>query len=124
MSGHHAAVTHATDVAKERRIARRAKNLDVSAPFHCSLMAPAAQAVKDAITDVTLTPPVAPVVSNVTASPVGEDAASSGDWAGVAKRDLVTQVCCTIRVHCGDAIVTLGSASLMVHAGRTQSSMV
>ena len=44
--------------------------LPVSAPFHCSLMAPAADAMAEALADVTMTPVTVPVIANVTAAPV------------------------------------------------------
>ena len=56
----------AIEVAKEKG-AKRALALPVSAPFHCSMMAPAAQAMKEALERTTLLAPKVPVVANVTA---------------------------------------------------------
>lgn len=56
----------AIEVAKEKG-AKRALPLPVSAPFHCSMMAPAALAMKDALAAATLNTPRVPVVANVTA---------------------------------------------------------
>ena len=56
----------AMEVAKEKG-AKRALALPVSAPFHCSMMAPAAEAMKEALGRATLLAPKVPVVANVTA---------------------------------------------------------
>ena len=65
VSGHRAAVERAVEVARERG-AKRAVLLPVSAPFHCSLMSPAAERMREALAEVTLRPPVVPLVTNVT----------------------------------------------------------
>lgn len=69
VSGHKAAVERAVDLAKEAG-AKRAVLLPVSAPFHCALMAPAAEAMQAALADVQITAPVVPVVANVLAEAV------------------------------------------------------
>ncbi len=66
VSGHRIAVERAVALAKENG-ARRAVLLPVSAPFHCSLMRPAAERMKAALQDVTIQPPEIPVLANVTA---------------------------------------------------------
>ncbi len=71
ISGHTAAVERAIALAGERG-AKRAIALPVSAPFHCALMAPAADAMAEALAEVVLAPPRVPLVANVTASLVGE----------------------------------------------------
>ena len=68
VSGHRAAVEHATALAKERG-AKRAMLLPVSAPFHCELMQPAAEAMAEALAHVDKQAPSVPVVTNVTARP-------------------------------------------------------
>lgn len=68
VSGHRAAVEHATAIAKERG-AKRAMLLPVSAPFHCELMQPAAEAMAEALAHVDKQAPSVPVVTNVTARP-------------------------------------------------------
>ncbi len=67
VSGHREAVDRAVVLAKERGI-RRAMTLPVSAPFHCALMAPAADAMAEALAQVTPAPPSVPVVANVSAA--------------------------------------------------------
>ena len=67
VSGAVAAVERAMDIAKEKG-AKRAIPLPVSAPFHCSLMAPAADAMAEALADVTMTPITVPVIANITAA--------------------------------------------------------
>lgn len=71
VSGHVAAVQQAVALASEAG-AKRAIMLPVSAPFHCSLMAPAAQEMAYALADTDIRPPFVPVVSNVTAKAVTE----------------------------------------------------
>ncbi len=66
VSGHKGAVERALDIAKAKG-AKRAVLLPVSAPFHCSLMAPAADAMAEALAGVTLRAPSIPVVCNVSA---------------------------------------------------------
>ena len=69
LSGHRAAVERAVEIAAERG-ARRAIMLPVSAPFHCSLMAPAAEVMAEALAEVDMPPPSLALVANVTAAPV------------------------------------------------------
>ncbi len=66
LSGESAAIQNAIERAKEKG-AKRAIPLNVSAPFHCRLMTPAADAMKDAIGGVKMSPPRVPIVSNVLA---------------------------------------------------------
>ncbi len=68
ISGARAAVDRAIEAAKA--LGARAIPLNVSAPFHCPLMQPAADAMAQALTDVRITAPNAPIVANVTARPV------------------------------------------------------
>jgi [acyl-carrier-protein] S-malonyltransferase len=71
VSGHKTAVERAVSIAQARG-AKRAVMLAVSAPFHCALMAPAADAMREALGQVGVAAPVAPVVANVEALPVTE----------------------------------------------------
>ncbi|MEX3015915.1 ACP S-malonyltransferase [Gymnodinialimonas hymeniacidonis] len=66
ISGHKAAVERATVIAKEKG-AKRALLLPVSAPFHCALMQPAADAMAEALSHVDLQAPIVPLVGNVIA---------------------------------------------------------
>jgi [acyl-carrier-protein] S-malonyltransferase len=68
ISGHTAAIDRAIEMAKEMG-AKRAVPLPVSAPFHCPLMRPAAEAMRDALSYVVLEVPAVPVFANVTAQP-------------------------------------------------------
>ena len=68
LSGHKGAIDRAVEVAKEMG-AKRAVPLPVSAPFHCPLMQPAAEAMRDALSYVVVEPPAVPVYANVTAQP-------------------------------------------------------
>ncbi len=69
ISGDKLAVERAVALAAERG-GKRSVILPVSAPFHCPLMAPAADVMAEALAAVTLAPPQVPVVANVTARPL------------------------------------------------------
>jgi [acyl-carrier-protein] S-malonyltransferase len=69
ISGHKEAVEAAIALASERG-ARKSVLLPVSAPFHCALMAPAADRMREALAEVDIKAPVVPVVANMTASEV------------------------------------------------------
>lgn len=69
ISGHVAAVDRAIAIAAERGFKRSVK-LPVSAPFHCSLMEPAAETMRQALSEVEIKAPNVPVVANVTARDV------------------------------------------------------
>lgn len=71
ISGSKAAVERAAVLAKEKG-AKRAMLLPVSAPFHCALMQPAADAMAEALASVDMKAPSVPVVANVTASAVSD----------------------------------------------------
>ncbi len=77
ISGHREAVERAIEVAKARGV-KRAMLLPVSAPFHCALMAPAADVMAAALAEVRLEAPVVPVVANVTAAKVRDPDAIRG----------------------------------------------
>ena len=71
ISGHKTAVERAIAVATEQG-AKRSILLPVSAPFHCALMAPAADAMREALAAAAIAMPRVPVVANVTASGVSD----------------------------------------------------
>ena len=102
VSGDKAAVERAVEIAKEKG-AKRAMLLPVSAPFHCALMQPAADAMADALSKISVRAPVVPVVSNVLAKPIQ-------DPADIV-RALVAQVTGTVRWR--------ESVDLMARAGVT-----
>ncbi len=88
VSGHKEAVERAVEIAK-REGAKRAMLLPVSAPFHCALMEPAAQAMAEALDGVTISDPAVPVVANVRAEAVTD--------GGLIKDLLVEQVTGSVR---------------------------
>ncbi|RMH39752.1 MAG: [acyl-carrier-protein] S-malonyltransferase [Alphaproteobacteria bacterium] len=88
VSGHRAAVERAIELAKKRG-ARRAILLPVSAPFHCSLMEPAARVMAEALAEVDLKAPRVPLVANVRASAVTDP--------GTIRALLVEQVTGSVR---------------------------
>jgi [acyl-carrier-protein] S-malonyltransferase len=71
ISGAKAAIEHAARLCTERG-AKRALMLPVSAPFHSALMAPAAEAMRAALAEVTMHAPTVPVVANVAVTPLGD----------------------------------------------------
>jgi [acyl-carrier-protein] S-malonyltransferase len=88
VSGHRGAVERAVEIAKQRG-AKRALMLPVSAPFHCALMQPAAEAMAAALEEVDLRAPAVPLVSNVRAEAVTDP--------DEIRRLLVEQVTGTVR---------------------------
>jgi [acyl-carrier-protein] S-malonyltransferase len=73
LSGAKPAVERAVEIAKAQGV-RRAMMLPVSAPFHCALMQPAADAMAEALAKVSVAPPVVPLVANVLAAPISDPA--------------------------------------------------
>jgi len=71
ISGSKSAIDKAPELAKAAGI-KRAMALNVSAPFHSPLMQPAADKMREALANVTIRPPAAPVVANITAAEVSE----------------------------------------------------
>jgi len=88
ISGDKSAIERAVDIAKSRG-AKRAMLLPVSAPFHCALMQPAADAMAEALATVAIKTPVVPLVANVLAKPIS-------DPVDIV-RSLVAQVTGTVR---------------------------
>ncbi len=116
VSGHKSAVERAVAIAAGKGI-KRAVMLPVSAPFHCALMQPAADAMADALAKVEMALPAVPVVANVTARPVTDPAAI---------RDLlVAQVTGTVRWREGVlAMKEMGVATLVeLGAGKVLSGL-
>ena len=117
VSGDKAAVERAVEIAKGKG-ARRAMMLPVSAPFHCSLMQPAADAMAAALAGVTVKSPVVPVVANVLAKPIRDPA----DIVGA----LVAQVTGTVRWR--DSITFMADQGVTrfceVGAGKVLSGLV
>ena len=73
VSGHKGAVERAVELAREHG-AKRAVLLPVSAPFHCALMRPAAEAMAEALSHVNIERPAVPVVANVVAEAINDPA--------------------------------------------------
>lgn len=104
LSGHKTAIDRVPEVGKAHGL-RRAIPLPVSAPFHCSLLKPAADAMAEALAKVEIKAPVVPVVANVLAAPIS-------DPAEIRTR-LVEQVTGTVRWReCVLAMVAAGVTEL------------
>jgi [acyl-carrier-protein] S-malonyltransferase len=67
ISGHKAAVERAVELSRQRGI-KRAMLLPVSAPFHCALMAPAADAMAEALAGSPIQAPMVPLIANISAA--------------------------------------------------------
>ena len=117
VSGDKAAVERAVEIAKEKG-ARRAMMLPVSAPFHCALMQPAADAMATALAEVALKPPVVPVVANVLVKPISDP--------GEIARALVAQVTGTVRWR--ESVAFMAAAGVTrfyeIGAGKVLSGLV
>ena len=117
VSGHVAAVERACALARSAG-AKRALMLPVSAPFHCALMQPAAEAMAEALATVSLTAPRVPLVANVTAAPVTDP--------DTIRRLLVEQV--TGRVRWRESVAHMAGAGVTetweIGAGKALSGMV
>jgi [acyl-carrier-protein] S-malonyltransferase len=117
ISGHAAAIDRAIEIARTRGI-KRAMKLPVSAPFHCALMAPAADAMAEALEATPPRAPMVPVIANVSAAKETDP---------FAIRDLlVRQVTATVRWReCVLAMTGLGVDSFVeLGAGRVLAGLV
>jgi [acyl-carrier-protein] S-malonyltransferase len=107
VSGAKSAVERAVEIAKGK--GARAMLLPVSAPFHCSLMQPAADVMRDALANVKVSAPKVPLVANVTASP-------STDPAEIVK-NLIAQVTGTVRWRECVTYLTANGVTRLVEVG-------
>ncbi len=101
LSGEKAAVERAVEIAKAKGV-KRAMLLPVSAPFHCALMQPAADAMAEALSKVLVQAPTVPLVANVLAQPITDPAAII--------RALVQQV--TGTVHWRESVAFMAGAGV------------
>lgn len=117
VSGHKGAVERAVGIAKEKG-AKRAVLLPVSAPFHCALMQPAAEVMREALAGVAIAAPVVPVIANVRAAPVSDP--------DEIRALLVEQVTGAVRWR--ESIEAMGAAGVSeiweIGAGKALSGMV
>ncbi len=103
LSGEKSAVESAVEIAKAHGV-KRAMMLPVSAPFHCALMGPAADAMAQALASVTVKPPIVPLVANVLARPISDPA--------TIVLSLVEQVTGTVRWR--ESVVFMAQAGVNV----------
>ena len=117
VSGHRGAVERALDIAKAKG-AKRAILLPVSAPFHCVLMAPAAEVMAGALASVVIARPVVPVVANVRAEAVSDP--------DVIRQLLMEQVTGSVRWR--ESVLWMHSAGVAeyweIGAGKALSGMI
>lgn len=108
LSGTKSAVERAIAIAQSRG-ARRSILLPVSAPFHCALMAPAAEVMREALQRADLKAPVVPVVANVEAGPITAP--------GAIKDALVRQVTGTVRWRESVAMMAEAGVTAFIEVG-------
>jgi [acyl-carrier-protein] S-malonyltransferase len=117
ISGNKAAVERAVEIAKAKG-AKRAMLLPVSAPFHCMLMQPAADAMAEALTKVSVRRPTVPLVANVLAKAIDEPAQ--------IVQSLIAQVTGTVRWR--ESVVYMAGAGVTnfyeVGAGKVLSGLI
>jgi [acyl-carrier-protein] S-malonyltransferase len=117
ISGHRDAVMRAAEIAKVQG-AKRAVMLPVSAPFHCALMQPAADAMAEALADVAIAAPAVPLVGNVSAE--------AGSDPEAIRRQLIAQV--TGRVRWRESVAWMAAHGVTetweIGAGKALSGMV
>jgi len=117
LSGDKSAVERVIELAREKGV-RKAMLLPVSAPFHCPLMQPAADAMDAQLAKVTITPPTIPLVANVTAEQISDPE--------TIRRLLVEQV--TGRVRWRESVLYMGQQGVEqlceLGTGKVLSAMV
>jgi [acyl-carrier-protein] S-malonyltransferase len=101
ISGHRGAIDRAIELVKDHGI-KRGILLPVSAPFHCPLMQPAADAMAEALAGAALQAPLVPLYANVTAAPVAD--------VGTIKKLLVEQI--TGRVRWRESVIVMFDAGV------------
>jgi [acyl-carrier-protein] S-malonyltransferase len=117
LSGHKTALDRVPEAGKAYGV-RRAVPLPVSAPFHCALMQPAADAMAEALANVQVNAPVVPLVANVLATPISDP--------DEIRRRLVEQVTGTVRWReCVQFMAANGITEVYeIGAGRVLSGLV
>ncbi len=117
LSGHKTAIDRVGEIGKAFGV-RRAVPLPVSAPFHCKLMQPAADAIAEALATVTVRAPSVPVVANVLAQPISDP--------DEIKKRLVEQVTGTVRWR--ECVATMAAAGVTdfyeIGAGKVLAGLV
>jgi [acyl-carrier-protein] S-malonyltransferase len=117
ISGHRTAIERAIEIAKAEGI-RRAMLLPVSAPFHCALMAPAAEAMAEAMETTAPAAPKVPLIANVSARRESDP--------GRIRDLLIQQVTATVRWReCVEAMTDMGVDSFMeLGAGKVLTGLI
>jgi [acyl-carrier-protein] S-malonyltransferase len=117
LSGHKSAIDRVAEIGKKYGV-RRAVPLPVSAPFHCALMQPAADAMAEALSNVTVNKPVVPVIANVLAAPISDP--------DEIKKRLVEQVTGTVRWR--ESVATMAASGITdfyeIGAGKVLAGLV
>ena len=118
LSGHKTAIDRVIAETAKKHGVRRALPLPVSAPFHCSLMKPAADVMAEALAKVAMKAPVVPVVCNVLAAPITDPVD--------IRRRLVEQVTGTVRWReCVERMTADGVTTFIeIGAGKVLAGLV
>ena len=113
VSGSRGAVERAIEIARGRG-ARRPVLLPVSAPFHCSLMAPAAEAMREALEGTSLKPPSVPLAANVSASLIeAPEAIAASLIAQVTGRVRWRESVASFASHGVDEVLEIGAGKVL-----------
>ena len=118
LSGAKAAVERAIALSAERGV-KRAMLLPVSAPFHCALMQPAAEAMRAALAEVSVNAPVVPVMANVGAAPLSDPEAIRASLVAQVTGTVRWRECVLAMTEAGvDRFVEAGSGKVLAGLGK------
>jgi [acyl-carrier-protein] S-malonyltransferase len=118
ISGAKAAVDRAIALSAERGV-KRAMLLPVSAPFHCALMQPAAEAMRAALAEVAVNAPVVPVMANVGAAPLSDPDAIRASLVAQVTGTVRWRECVLAMTEAGvDRFVEAGSGKVLAGLGK------
>ena len=118
ISGAKAAIDRAIALSAERGV-KRAMLLPVSAPFHCALMQPAADAMRAALAEVSVSAPVVPVMANVGAAPLSEPDAIRASLVAQVTGTVRWRECVLAMTESGvDRFVEAGSGKVLAGLGK------
>lgn len=118
LSGTKAAVERAIALSAERGV-KRAMLLPVSAPFHCALMQPAAEAMRAALAEVSVNAPVVPVMANVGAAPLSDPEAIRASLVAQVTGTVRWRECVLAMTEAGvDRFVEAGSGKVLAGLGK------
>lgn len=118
LSGAKAAIERAIAISAERGV-KRAMLLPVSAPFHCAMMQPAAEAMRAALAEVSMQAPVVPVMANVGAAPLSDPDSIRASLVAQVTGTVRWRECVLAMTEAGvDSFVEAGSGKVLAGLGK------